>query len=85
MWIVYENGQPLTMIMIIKEGDVSNGFKKVLQENIDHLSSIGNDPTGGMTRLLYSDSWLEAQKSVKEKLEAIGMTASFDEIGNLFW
>ncbi|MCA5011586.1 MULTISPECIES: allantoate deiminase [unclassified Enterococcus] len=59
-------------------------LKKVLQENIDHLSSIGNDPTGGMTRLLYSDSWLAAQKSVKEKLEAIGLTASFDEIGNLF-
>ncbi|MBM7688555.1 hypothetical protein IGJ55_002388 [Enterococcus sp. AZ170] len=28
MWIVYENWQPLTMVMIIKEGDVSNGFKK---------------------------------------------------------
>lgn len=28
MWIVYGSGQPLTMIMIIKEGDVSNGLKK---------------------------------------------------------
>lgn len=59
-------------------------LEKVLKENIDCLSNIGNDPTGGMTRLLYSDSWLAAQNTVKEKLEAIGMSASFDEVGNLF-
>jgi allantoate deiminase len=57
---------------------------KTIQENVDWLSSIGNDPTGGMTRLLYSDSWLEAQNAVKTKLEEIGMTTRFDEIGNLF-
>lgn len=57
---------------------------KTIQENVDWLSSIGSDPTGGMTRLLYTDSWLEAQKAVKTKLEEIGMTTRFDEIGNLF-
>lgn len=59
-------------------------LEKVLKENIACLSNIGNDPTGGMTRLLYSDSWLAAQNCVKEKLEGIGMSASFDEVGNLF-
>jgi len=57
---------------------------KTIQENIDLLSGIGSDPTGGMTRLLYSDSWLEAQNAVKNKLEEIGMATHFDEIGNLF-
>lgn len=57
---------------------------KTIQENVDLLSGIGNDPTGGMTRLLYSDSWLEAQNAVKNKLEEIGMETHFDEIGNLF-
>lgn len=37
-----------------------------------------------MTRLLYSDSWLEAQQTVKQTLESIGMTTRFDAIGNLF-
>lgn len=59
-------------------------LKKVLKENIDALSNIGSDPTGGMTRLLYSDSWLEAQKYVQKQLEEEGLTTSFDEIGNLF-
>lgn len=57
---------------------------KTIQENVDLLSGIGSDPTGGMTRLLYSDSWLEAQNAVKAKLEEIGMETRFDEIGNLF-
>ncbi len=57
---------------------------KTIQENVDWLSSIGSDPTGGMTRLLYTDSWLEAQNALKTKLEEIGMTTRFDEIGNLF-
>lgn len=57
---------------------------KTIQENIDLLSGIGSDSTGGMTRLLYSDSWLEAQNAVKNKLEEIGMATHFDEIGNLF-
>ncbi|MDE1547664.1 allantoate deiminase [Jeotgalibaca caeni] len=57
---------------------------KQVQENVDLLSQIGSDPTGGMTRLLYSKSWLEAQQAVKAKLEEIGMETRFDGIGNLF-
>ena len=57
--------------------------KEVL-ESVKWLSNIGADPTGGTTRLLYSDSWLEAQNGVKAKLEEIGMTTKFDAIGNLF-
>lgn len=59
-------------------------LEKVLKENIDSLANIGNDPAGGMTRLLYSDAWLAAQNYVKEKLEEIGLVASYDEVGNLF-
>lgn len=59
-------------------------LKKVLEENINALSNIGNDPTGGLTRLLYSDSWLEAQKYVQKQLEQDGLTTSYDEVGNLF-
>lgn len=59
-------------------------FTKEVKENIALLSSIGNDVTGGMTRLLYSESWLEAQNVVKEKMESIGMETKFDAVGNLF-
>ena len=57
---------------------------KTIQENSDWLSNIGSDPTGGMTRLLYSDSWIEAQNGLKVKFAELGMETQFDEIGNLY-
>ncbi|WP_288227513.1 allantoate deiminase [uncultured Enterococcus sp.] len=59
-------------------------LEKRLDKNIHELSQIGSDPTGGMTRLLYSDSWLEAQKFVEGKMQEIGLETSYDAIGNLF-
>ncbi len=59
-------------------------LEQTVDQRLKKLSSIGSDPTGGMTRLLYTDSWLEAQKYVKEQMESFGMTTKFDEVGNLF-
>lgn len=55
-----------------------------VEENINWLSSIGADPAGGISRLLYDDNWLIAQKGLAEKFQQIGLSTSFDEIGNLF-
>lgn len=55
-----------------------------IKNYIDWLSSYGKDSSGGITRLLYSKSWLEAQKGLKEKFEEFDMYARFDEVGNLF-
>ena len=46
-----------------------------VKHRLDQLSSIGSDPTGGLTRLLYSDEWLTAQKYVQEEMTAMGMTS----------
>ncbi|MBC1457724.1 allantoate deiminase [Listeria newyorkensis] len=53
-------------------------------DNVAWLSGIGADPTGGTTRLLYSDYWVEAQQGVKKKMDDAGFTTYFDDIGNLF-
>lgn len=63
---------------------VNSEIAKNVDERLKALSSIGSDPTGGMTRLLYTDSWLQAQKYVKQQMESFGMTTQFDEVGNLF-
>lgn len=57
---------------------------KEVTENVDWLSSIGADPAGGMTRLLYDENWLKAQHGLKDKFSKLGMEASFDAVGNLF-
>ncbi len=55
-----------------------------IKEILDWMSSYGKNEAGGMTRLLYSKSWLEVQMALKEKFEEIGMEARFDEVGNLY-
>ena len=50
----------------------------------DWLASYGPDPAGGMTRRLYTTEWLDAQMALKKRFEDLGMTAEFDEVGNLY-
>lgn len=38
----------------------------------------------GVTRLLYTPEWLEAQRALLAKLSGMGLDASFDEVGNVF-
>ncbi len=42
-------------------------FRHAIEETLPWLSSIGADPTGGMTRLLYSPEWLETQQQFKSE------------------
>ena len=53
-------------------------------EKLEWLSQFGKDPEGGVTRLLYSKEWVEAQQALKEWMQSEGLEARFDEVGNLF-
>ncbi|OLS40667.1 allantoate deiminase [Bacillus sp. MRMR6] len=53
-------------------------------EMIEWLASIGKTENGGVTRLLYSPSWLEAQLAVKAKMDQTILQTYFDRVGNLF-
>ncbi|MFB5676120.1 M20 family metallo-hydrolase [Paenibacillus terreus] len=54
-----------------------------LPEMLNWLSQFGKDPEGGVTRLLYSVSWLEAQEALRQWMEQEGLEADFDQTGNL--
>ncbi|SDI79260.1 allantoate deiminase [Alteribacillus bidgolensis] len=60
------------------------GLKEEIVRKLHDLGKFGNDPDGGVSRLLYSKSWVEAQNAVKAWLEKEGFEARFDEVGNLF-
>ncbi|WP_053365761.1 allantoate deiminase [Bacillus sp. FJAT-27245] len=51
---------------------------------VDWLGEYGKDPEGGVTRLLYTDEWVKAQKALEKVLQEDGLTTHYDEIGNLF-
>ncbi|EFZ46793.1 allantoate amidohydrolase domain protein [Escherichia coli E128010] len=47
-------------------------FRQAIEETLPWLSSFGADPTGGMTRLLYSPEWLETQQQLKKEWQQVG-------------
>lgn len=59
-------------------------FRQAIEETLPWLSSFGADPTGGMTRLLYSPEWLETQQQFKKRMAASGLETRFDDVGNLY-
>jgi allantoate deiminase len=59
-------------------------LREEIAERINWLGQIGRTENGGVTRLLYSDSWLEAQTAIKKKMEEMGLSARFDDVGNVF-
>jgi allantoate deiminase len=59
-------------------------LQKEVVEKLEWLGQFGKDPEGGVSRLLYSKEWTEAQQALKTWLEEEGLEAGFDEIGNLF-
>ncbi|STQ46450.1 Allantoate amidohydrolase [Ewingella americana] len=47
-------------------------FPRQIQDISAWLSQIGADPTGGMTRLLYTPEWCAAQRALQENLKVPG-------------
>ncbi|MCD9023327.1 allantoate deiminase [Cohnella silvisoli] len=44
----------------------------------------GTEATGGVTRLLYTQPWKEAQAFLAETMTEAGLDVRFDKVGNLF-
>lgn len=57
---------------------------QLLHELLEELSNIGKAEEGGMTRLLYSSSWLKAQQHLQHVMQGKGLITSFDQSGNLY-
>lgn len=56
-----------------------------IEQEVEWLSNISvTHGDQGVTRLLYSEPWIEAQKQLHAKLENLDMDVTYDEIGNMF-
>ncbi|WFQ86601.1 allantoate deiminase [Bacillus velezensis] len=55
-----------------------------ISDDIQWLSQFGASASGGVTRLLYTKEWMDAQLAVKKKMEAFGLETAFDDVGNVF-
>ncbi|BDH60239.1 allantoate amidohydrolase [Lysinibacillus sp. PLM2] len=55
-----------------------------IRELVEWLSSFGATNERGVTRLLYSTEWINAQQALRRKMNEAGMTTYFDGVGNLY-
>ncbi|WP_409304153.1 Zn-dependent hydrolase [Peribacillus sp. SCS-155] len=61
-----------------------NPYPQHLEEAIEWLSKFGKEKDDGVTRLVFSRAWNEAQHALKDWMETLGLLVSFDSVGNLF-
>lgn len=51
---------------------------------LERLAAIGADEHGGVTRLLYTQPWLDAQTFLADRMRRAGLETRFDRAGNLY-
>ncbi|WP_370644640.1 allantoate deiminase [Sporosarcina sp. ACRSL] len=61
-----------------------NDVTRQIAHLVDWLGEFGKDSEGGVTRLLYTKEWIEAQKALEKQMQEDGLTTRYDEIGNLY-
>lgn len=64
--------------------DLLSKYVEQMLEVLEWLSSYGADPDGGVTRLLYTEPWLQAQQAIIGEMQQLGLEAGFDAVGNVF-
>lgn len=53
-------------------------------ELVEWLARFGKGEDHGVTRLLYTNEWVNAQHALQEKMDKQGFDTYFDAVGNLF-
>lgn len=62
----------------------STDLRDKVNETVEWLALYGKTKKNGVTRLLYSDDWLAAQKALEERMIEGGLSPYFDDVGNLY-
>ncbi|MDF2152983.1 allantoate deiminase [Vibrio sp. CAU 1672] len=57
---------------------------KKVEETSKKITQFGYQPGAGMTRLLYSKEWLDAQNTLLDMFEQSGLQAYSDDVGNIY-
>ncbi|MBS7344420.1 MAG: Zn-dependent hydrolase [Caryophanon sp.] len=59
-------------------------IKTTVQQQVDWLAQFGLTEDGGVTRLLYTAEWQQAQQALRTRMEQGGLTTDIDAVGNVF-
>lgn len=64
--------------------DLLSQYAEQMLDVLEWLSSYGAESAGGVTRLLYTQPWQQAQQALTQKMQQLGLEAGFDAVGNVF-
>jgi hydantoinase/carbamoylase family amidase len=56
----------------------------LIAQHLDELATIGADPHGGFSRMVYSESERQAHRRFRSWLDGYGLATSTDAVGNSF-
>lgn len=59
-------------------------LREEITELLDLMGETAADPSGGITRLLYTPEWCNSQRELEKIMQGAGLKTHFDEAGNLF-
>ncbi len=59
-------------------------LEKETVQLLEWIAQFGNDAKDGVTRLVYTSDWKNAQQALHGKMQDIGLLSWFDTVGNLF-
>lgn len=55
-----------------------------IQNYVDWLAQFGETAERGVTRLLYTPAWQEAQQALQQRMKELQLTVNMDAVGNVF-
>jgi allantoate deiminase len=69
---------------ILNDSTLKAQLASQVQELLDTLSAFGEEEGGGVTRLLYTQAWVDGQQALAKHMARCGLDSYFDQVGNLF-
>lgn len=70
--------------MYVQTTSLSKTEEWTIASLVEWLASFGLTKEGGVTRLLYSQPWQQAQQALQEKMQQAGLQPYTDQVGNVF-
>lgn len=71
-------------IELVENEKKSSALFEQIEEMVEWLACFGRSERNGVTRLLYSKEWQEAQRGIEGYMKEIGLQTYYDDVGNLF-
>lgn len=60
-----------------------SSYENLISRGLEWISQFAEDPRGGLTRLAFTEPWMQTQKLIVETMKERDFESFFDEVGNV--